>query len=77
MGRYEANLVSWSLRIMQILCVLGDPLDGVFGRIVVPSRFCMSLAAEVSAATCLSRDVSHIETLASRPRGPGTEDATS
>ena len=48
-----------------ILCVLRDPLDGVFGRVTVPLWFCTSLVAEVSAGTCLSRDVFHSKMLAS------------
>ena len=50
------------------LCVLSDPLDGVFGRVTVPLWFCMSLVAEVSAVTCLSRNVFHSKMLASALR---------
>ena len=47
-----------------ILWVLSGPLGGVFGRVTVPLWFC-TLVAEVSAGTCLSRDVFHSKMLAS------------
>ena len=51
-----------------ILCVLRGPLGGVFGRVTVPLWFCTSLVAEVSAGTCLLRDVLHSKMLASALR---------
>ena len=38
MGRYEASLFRWrSPDDADASCVFGDPLDGVFGRVLVPS----------------------------------------
>ena len=52
-----------------ILCVVSDPLDGVFRTYhAVLSGFCMSLVAEVSAATFLSRVPSSLKMLASTLR---------
>ena len=54
MGRHEASLVSWSLQIMQTcLWVSSDPLDCVFGRIMVSS-----LVLRVVGGRGLSRNVS-------------------
>ena len=50
---------------MQILiAVLGDPLDGVSGRVMVPSQF----SRVVGGRGRLSRDVSHFKMLASALR---------